>query len=173
MNGNILQIKEYNTQDSYVRGHVQVDDIKDLVAYSGVLQHVKKIDSHDHQTLWLAFPDSGRKPYLAKKSELPKWWVNNPIRERKFLLKDYRESNTQQRIRNILADDNCPYLQKEDYSLMIREAQHGNFRAVWGLTISGYSEEAAAALKDICWRIRTKRLYATMPRWVLVTISLK
>ena len=81
---------------------------------------------------------------------MPRWWVSNPIRERRAKETTAgRKESQAERVRRILADSGYPRLQKEDYPPFIREALHGNFRATWGLAISGYTAEAAGALMKI------------------------
>ena len=84
VNGRIVQIREYNTDDSYVRGEVEISpDEKEIVAYSGVLSHPEQIDHNNRSAMWEAFLKSDVKPFKARLEDLPEWWVSNPIREKK------------------------------------------------------------------------------------------
>lgn len=168
VNGAIVAIREYNNEDSYVRGFVRLGDADQLTCYSGVLRHAERIDPHDHGTMWRAFVDSDRRPFVARREDLPDWWVSNPIRERK---KQERLKGTplketaQQRVRRILASDGHPRLTSADYPAMVKEALAGNFRATWGLATSGYSSEAADTLIKIVGDDtfpRSNRDYAVM-----------
>ncbi|MCI0487935.1 MAG: hypothetical protein L0229_15190 [Blastocatellia bacterium] len=84
VNGKIVQIREYNMDDSYVRGEVEIGpDEKEVVAYSGVLSHPEQIDPHNRSAMWGAFVKSEIKPFKSRLEDLPEWWVSNPIREKK------------------------------------------------------------------------------------------
>jgi len=166
VNRRIVGIREYNNEDSYVRGFVALGDDEKLIVYSGVLERVGRLNPHDHASLWKAFVDSGRTPFVAKRAALPKWWVSNPIRERRAKRTTTgRKESQAERVRRILADSGHPRLQKKDYPPFIHEALHGNFRATWGLAISGYTAEAAGALMKIVSDVSYKkgvRGYAAM-----------
>ena len=83
VNGRILEIKEYNVEDSYVRGVVNLGDDRQIVAYAGVVKGAQRIDPRNHAALWNAFVRSQHKPFKAGLDALPKWYVRNPIRDRK------------------------------------------------------------------------------------------
>lgn len=85
VSGQIAYLKEYNNEDNYVRAVVKLPaDDPELVMYSGVIKAVELIDPHDHAALWKAFIKSSYKPFRAKLSHLPQWYVTNPIKAKKI-----------------------------------------------------------------------------------------
>lgn len=162
--GQIAYIKEYNSEDSYVRAAVKLPDgDEELIAYSGVIKAAEKIDPHDHAALWKAFVNSPHKPFRAKLSSLARWYVSNPI-------KDKRAATT--RPAGIGPCPGCyPYLKPEERLAKAKEAldpatgDQARYYAVWGLAISGYTRQGAEALAVIaadCTRGEALRECAAM-----------
>lgn len=148
VNGRIVQIREYNNEDSYVRGEVELPADGELIAYCGVISSKKGVDAHDHAALWRAFVSSPHKPFSAKVADRPKWWVSNPIREKR---KDAKPSVDPPPLSERIIRS-YPYLKREEMPEAIQLAmapttgQKARFYAVWGLAISGYTPEGAKAL---------------------------
>jgi hypothetical protein len=146
VNGQIGWIKEYNVADSYVRAHVALGDAAELTVYCGTLEHPEKIDPHDHAALWKGFVASSRKPFVARPADLPKWFVVNPIRQKRLEGKHVpvpREDT----LRIALADYTRDLrLTKEDVPFVAGEAVQGNFQAVRALAVSPHTPESVEAL---------------------------
>lgn len=163
VNGRIVMIKEYNTEDAYVRGFVTLPDNGEIEACAGVVKAPQSIDPHNHAALYRAFVNSPHKPFKSKLSDLPKWHVSNPIKERKG------QSGHVSLPTNTAAS--YPYLKPEERPAKAREAldpttgDRARFDAVWGLAISGYSRESAEALAALAVDSKhelTVRDYAAM-----------
>ncbi|MCE5277558.1 MAG: hypothetical protein ABFD92_14405 [Planctomycetaceae bacterium] len=149
VSGQIAYIKEYNKEDSYVRAAVKLAaGDEELIAYSGVIKAIEKIDPNDHAALWKAFVNSPHTPFRAKLSSLPQWYVINPINARKVTTQPMAPAESS-------GAGGYPYLKPEERPIKAKEAldpvtgDKTRFRAVWGLAISGYSRESAEALAII------------------------
>jgi hypothetical protein len=131
VNGHVVDIKEYNTEDSYVRGVVALPADGQITAYAGVIKAPEAINPHDQAALWNAFVRSPHQPFRAKVADLPAWYVRNPIKDRAA---------------------GYPHLKPEQRPAKAKEAldpatgDKARFYAVWGLAISGYCPEGAEAL---------------------------
>jgi len=151
VNGRIVQIREYNKADSYVRGEVQLPGgDEEIVACAGVVSHAAQVDPHNHAALWQAFVGSAHKPFRGKVKDLPRWWVSNPIREKKR-----REVPAAPAARSSGGEggrSGHPFLKPEEIPGKVEEAtspttgQRARFDAVRGLAISGFTPESAKAL---------------------------
>lgn len=146
--GRIVMIKEYNVEDSYVRGVVALPGDGEIVAYAGVVKARERIDPHNHAGLWNAFVNSQHKPFKAKLRNLPKWYVTNPIKVKKAAaIRSAPKPSVQ--------DQSHPYLKPEQRPAKAREAlaaatgDRDRYCAVWGLAISGYCPQSAEALVTI------------------------
>ena len=167
VNGNIVLIKEYNSEDSYVRGHVKLPGAEEeIVAYSGVISHPTKLDPHDHAALWKAFASSAHKPFRGKVKDRPKWWVTNPIKAKRTGSQTASSAEPAS-----WKTSSYPYLKPHEIPEAVELASSSStgrmlrFRAVWGLAISGYTRESADVLARVACdgrRERSLRGYAAM-----------
>ncbi len=148
VSGRIVMIKEYNAEDSYVRGVVALPDDGEIVAYAGVVKARGRIAPHNHAALWNAFVNSPHKPFKAKRGNLPKWYVTNPIKAKKA-------GAIRSAQKPAMQGQSHPYLKPEQRPAKAREAlaaatgDRDRYNAVWGLAISGYCLESAKALVAI------------------------
>ena len=161
VNGRIVWIKEYNADDSYVRGFVELpEEDEEMVAYSGVVsRRGGNIDPFNHKQLWQTFIDSQREPFRGKVKDRPRWVVTNPIRLKRMAeakqreLKDASEDKDGP-IEN-LQGRGYPYLQMEEIPRAVAMVKHPHtgqtdrFYAIWGLAISGYTPQGAEVLFEI------------------------
>ncbi|MDK1032701.1 MAG: hypothetical protein QGD94_11890, partial [Planctomycetia bacterium] len=148
VNGKLLKIQEYNREDSYVRGEVVLGrEDKELTIYSGVLVHPARINTRKHAPLWQAFLDSRGRPFVAQRSALPKWWTNNPIRQRKD--EEAGKTPLPTIVPPRIQVKRHTYISDEERPAALKEAMNGDFRSVWGLAISGYTPEAHETLTKV------------------------
>lgn len=156
VSGQIAYIKEYNSEDSYVRAVVKFPTgDEEQIAYCGVIKALEKIDPHDHAALWKAFVNSPHKPFHAKLSSLPQWYVTNPIKAKKTATALPAVATQATAVISRVRAHGYPYLKPEDRPAKAKEAldpatgDKARFQAIWGLAISGYSRESTEALAII------------------------